>query len=156
MLGASGDSEAPGAGMVGLGDSGVLQWTVRCQGRRGGAGGCWGPSVDSKVSGQAWWGWGMLGASVDSEAPGPCLLILGLPLTGEAAHTQEMLCDPEFSSMEKVRKTKCLTSFKILCPSVGNRRKWACSPTPSWEATGSNSSHLSKVNLMHQRPNLLT
>ena len=42
VLGASGDSEAPGAGMVGLGDSGVLQWTVRCQGRRGGAGGCWG------------------------------------------------------------------------------------------------------------------
>ena len=27
-------------------------------------------------------------------------------------------------------------------------------PTPSWEATGSNSRHLSKVNLMHQRPNL--
>lgn len=27
-------------------------------------------------------------------------------------------------------------------------------PAPSWEATGSNSRHLSKVNLMQQRPNL--
>ena len=37
VLGASGDSEAPGAGVVGLGDAGVLQGTVRLQG-------------------QAWWG----------------------------------------------------------------------------------------------------
>ena len=128
---AVGGKDSPGAGMVGLG-----------------------ASVGSGVSGQAWWVWGT-GASVGSEAPGPCLLILGLPLVGDAAHTQEMLCDPEVGATEKLRKTKCLTSFKILCPSIGNRRKWACpTPTPSWEATGSNSRYLSKVNLMHQRPNL--
>lgn len=86
-----------------------------------------GASVGSEVSGLAWWVWGT-GASLGSEAPGPCLLILGLPLAGEAAHTQEMLCDPEVSAAEKLRKTKCLTSSKILCPSIGNRRKWACPP----------------------------
>lgn len=32
VLGASENSKAPGAGMVGLGDAGGLQWTVRLQG----------------------------------------------------------------------------------------------------------------------------
>ena len=61
-MGASGGSEVSGQAWWGIHRCWGLQWTVRLQGRRGGAGGCWGPSVDSKVSGHVWVGWGMLGS----------------------------------------------------------------------------------------------
>ena len=45
---AVGGKDCPGAGM---GRRWEPQWAVRCQGRRGGAGGCWDPSGNSEAPG---------------------------------------------------------------------------------------------------------